>query len=278
MGYGNIHTSSLQERSHFWLKVCDSTDRCGYADSLGNVKIELGKYSYCFTDTMYTFAVVYKASAGIVAINKKEEELFKVYTVDNGPDYYSEGLFRIVKNNLIGFANRTGDVVIKPQFTYVEPFGDGLAAYCNSCKVEQKEEHVSLSDGLWGFVNKRGEIVYQAKYKRIQSLVFNKWIYGNGIDLFVVINGKLSKLTENEQMQLVDELIALKEYEKALEILKKAEKSDPNDYHILISIASIYKQQGDNENAIVYCNKIIEKGDEKEKEIAAGMIRGLSIK
>ena len=71
----------------------------GYINLKGDTVIALGKYFYCYTDTLKKFAIVLKKGDGCIAIDRNENKLFEVFWYDNGPDYISEGLFRI-KNNV----------------------------------------------------------------------------------------------------------------------------------------------------------------------------------
>ncbi len=51
-----------------------------------------------------------------------------MFRFDNGPDYIKEGLFRIInEENLIGFADSLGNVVIPPVFKFAYPFSHGKA-------------------------------------------------------------------------------------------------------------------------------------------------------
>lgn len=50
--------------------------------------------------------------SGWIAINTKGEFLFKAYPFDNGPDYFSNGLIRVIQDNKIGYANKRGEIVI----------------------------------------------------------------------------------------------------------------------------------------------------------------------
>ncbi len=145
----------------------ENPDLCGYVDHKGRVVIPFGKYQHCFTEVWSRFAVVYHAKKGLIAIDRKEKVLFKVMSVDNGPDYPSEGLFRIIKDNKIGFANINGEVVIKPKFTAALPFSEGLAAFCEDCILVKQGEHQSWQKGKWGFIDKSGNIVIPAKYDNV---------------------------------------------------------------------------------------------------------------
>ncbi|MBK7939598.1 MAG: WG repeat-containing protein [Lewinellaceae bacterium] len=60
---------------------------------------------------------------------------------------FREGLtFLRGKNNLWGFADTTGKVVIKPQFNEVRPFSEGIAAVVDT-------------SGNWIFINKTGNVI-----------------------------------------------------------------------------------------------------------------------
>src|SRR5689334_17678782 len=69
-------------------------NRYGYKNLHGDIIIPAGKYSFCFTDTFRTYAVVSLPSKGFVAIDRKENILYSVFPFDNGPDYIEDGLFR----------------------------------------------------------------------------------------------------------------------------------------------------------------------------------------
>ncbi len=54
---------------------------------------------------------------------------------DNGPDYFSDGLARIVSpSGKFGFINKKLEVVIEPQFDFVTPFDEGRAHVCEGCR------------------------------------------------------------------------------------------------------------------------------------------------
>src|SRR5438309_669023 len=57
---------------------------------------------------------------------------------------FSEGLAYVEINDLYGFIDTTGSLVIPPQFDEVESFSEGRAA-------------VSNSSGKWGFIDRDGK-------------------------------------------------------------------------------------------------------------------------
>ena len=54
------------------------------------------------------FSIEYKEGEGFHALDKTGSVLFTIFPFDNGPDYPSEGLFRIIEDGRIGFANEHG--------------------------------------------------------------------------------------------------------------------------------------------------------------------------
>ncbi|WP_312901093.1 WG repeat-containing protein [Chryseobacterium taichungense] len=86
--------------------------------------------------------------------------LYRPFFYDNGADYFSEGVRRFVKNGKVGFADRNGMVIIKPEHDFVSSFNYGYAAYCDGCDWEKTEdEHKAIIGGTWGIMNFKGETV-----------------------------------------------------------------------------------------------------------------------
>ncbi len=66
--------------------------------------------------------------ARAVFIDPTGKELAQALMFDNGPDYYQNGYARIVNGEgLIGFIDRTGKVVLQPQFIDAQSFCEGKA-------------------------------------------------------------------------------------------------------------------------------------------------------
>lgn len=134
----------------------------GYKNLNGDTVIALGKYSVCLTDTFRTFAIVAvaKPNWGFVAIDRQENILYKIFLYDSGPDYPSDGLFRILVDNKIGYADSaTGLIVIKPQFDCAWPFENGEAKVSNDCKTQADEEHFIWLSDKWYYIDKFGHKV-----------------------------------------------------------------------------------------------------------------------
>jgi hypothetical protein len=91
--------------------------------------------------------------------NSKKTTLYEVFLYDNGPDYPSEGLIRIVKNGKIGYANaKTYKIVITPQFDCAFPFENGKAKVSNKCQTVKEGEHSVWTSENWQYVDKKGKL------------------------------------------------------------------------------------------------------------------------
>jgi len=66
------------------------------------------------------------------------------------PQSKPDGLFRIVQNNKHGYIDRTGKIVIPPQFDDAGPFSEGLA----DVKIGEK----------WGYVDGTGKVVISPQF------------------------------------------------------------------------------------------------------------------
>lgn len=72
---------------------------------------------------------------------------------------FSHGLARFMEDDLYGYINKKGEVVIEPRFTWAKKFCNGLAA------VQVRME----AGGKWGFINTQGELVIDAVYNEVED-------------------------------------------------------------------------------------------------------------
>ena len=128
-----------------------------YVNSEGDTIIPYKKYVTSYTDTITTFGIV-GTNRKLIGINQQGEELYEVYFYDNGPDYVSEGLFRIIQNGKIGYADKKGKIVIQPQFKCASPFNNGKAKVTFKCTKEKDVYgHTRTKNNTWFFINSKGE-------------------------------------------------------------------------------------------------------------------------
>jgi len=134
----------------------------GYKNLQGEIVIPLGKYQQCFTDTFKSFAFVYDdmlTNSKVIAIDRNEKILFEAYMFDNGPDWLEEGLFRIIRNGKIGYADVNGFIIIVPKYECAGQFENGIAKvslHCNLVKSENDPEHTSMESDSWFYIDKKG--------------------------------------------------------------------------------------------------------------------------
>lgn len=147
----------------------------GYKDERGQVAIPC-QYEHACPFSEYGIANVVMHLKRTVDQNEYEPFCFRLDTkgciveqaffIDNGCDYYEEGLARYVQNNKIGFSNERGQHVIKAAFDMAFPFTNGVAVVSNGCKVVYKKFQGNPSEsypvyvgGKWGVIDKKGNII-----------------------------------------------------------------------------------------------------------------------
>lgn len=154
-----ISCSAQKADKDILIKVSSANEeQSGYVNLSGDTVVAFGQYYYLFTDTVRHFAIV-ASKEGLIGINKKDEKLFNVYMFDNGPDYYSEGLFRIIVNGKMGFANEKGKIVIEPKYSFAAPFYGGKAKVTFKHRLIGDDEHKEVKSDEWFYINKKAETI-----------------------------------------------------------------------------------------------------------------------
>jgi hypothetical protein len=156
-----VLTSACKEKSkksdYLTIFTDNKTHAQGYKNEKGEIVISSSKYDYCFTDTFKTFAIVAKPKIGIVAIDRIENVLYEVFNFDNGPDEPVHGLFRIIKNNKIGFADiKTGKIMIEPKYECAYQFENGKAKVSIQCTKIPEEEFEIWNSNNWYYIDFKG--------------------------------------------------------------------------------------------------------------------------
>ena len=110
----------------------------------------------CFkAKSTFQYCLIRQRDKGLVIVDKKGNEVYQIYYFDNGPDYAQDGLYRIRKNNKIGYADeQTGKIVIEPKYDCAYPFENGKADVGVGCQTQSDGEHSWWVGGKWHEVSK----------------------------------------------------------------------------------------------------------------------------
>ncbi len=124
------------------LTKYERNGKYGYRDETGRIEVH-ARYPFVYTDTIRDIGFVFDASSRqILCLDNRGVPLFNVFMVDNGPDYPSEGLFRIIGDDgLIGYSDLEGNIIIPPRYRFACPFKDGKARVSNDGYTLEEKEH-----------------------------------------------------------------------------------------------------------------------------------------
>jgi hypothetical protein len=111
---------------------------------------------------------------GWAYIDVRGKILIRPFIVDNGPDYFQEGLARFVESGKFGFFNQKGQVVIQPRFDFAAPFSEGLAAYCTGCQMKPEGEHRLVEGGIWGYMDPKGKAAITPRFEATENFASGK--------------------------------------------------------------------------------------------------------
>jgi len=110
------------------------------------------------TAALGPLAMVQDSGGNWVIVDDNKTILYEVFAYDNGPDYPSEGLIRVVKQGKIGYADaQTYAIVIAPQFDCAFPFENGKAKVSADCQTVKDGEHEVWTSDAWRYVDKKGQ-------------------------------------------------------------------------------------------------------------------------
>lgn len=159
------------QQNQTWFKTCDSvnTNLCGYATEDGTITISTGKYDFCYSNEFNTIAFV-KLKSKVWAINKQETLLFEIYCEKQQPDSPVDGIFRIVKNNKIGYANLEGEIIVPPKYDAGTAFINGMAFINVGCITNTEKNETFWKGGKWGAINLKGDVVIPIQYSNMNFL------------------------------------------------------------------------------------------------------------
>jgi hypothetical protein len=96
----------------------------------------------------------------------RDNTIVQTHYYDNGPDYFLEGLARVISNNKFGFIDEQLNIVIPPKYDFAFPFKNGLATVCTGCTSQKIGGHSEITGGFWGEIDNEGNIVTPLKYRK----------------------------------------------------------------------------------------------------------------
>lgn len=146
------------------LEPFETAHATGYRDASGAVSIRPNyAFGLPFLETGIA-AVVDKM--GWAYIDCAGTVLIRPFVIDNGPDYFHEGLARFVQGRMIGFMNRSARIVVPARYRFAEPFNNGFALVCTDCRKIVSGEHGTISGDHWGVIDAGGSLVVPATHSR----------------------------------------------------------------------------------------------------------------
>lgn len=155
----------------------------GYRDNSGNVVIS-PRFELAHKFSPEGIAAVVDEK-GWAYIDRAGHIAVRPLVVDNGPDYFREGLARFSRDGKVGFFDRHGKVVIHPLYAHAEPFFEGRAAVCEGCTAIEEGEHRAVRGGKWGFIDRAGRLVIPLRFagagnfenSRARVRLATEWLY-----------------------------------------------------------------------------------------------------
>lgn len=151
--------SSCYGNEYSRLFAVEKNGLYGYTNAKGDTVIDC-VYPLVYTDIITHIGFVADSTGHIKCFNHKGTYLFEVFKYDNGPDYPSEGLFRIVgKDGLIGFADTKGNLVIPPRYKFAYPFTNGKAKVTDTGTLmidsQDIDRHEYWQSDKWYFISRK---------------------------------------------------------------------------------------------------------------------------
>lgn len=136
-----------QENDTLYIFYDEQTEFPGYMNAAGDTVIEAGVFEIAISEVFVDFFLVIDPIGKAYAINRDLDTLYEVYWFDNGPDYIEEGMFRIVEDGMIGYANEKGEIVIPPKYKCARVFQDGWAEVAYDCeRIPEGEFYIERSN------------------------------------------------------------------------------------------------------------------------------------
>jgi tetratricopeptide (TPR) repeat protein len=201
-------------------------------------------------------------------------------------------------NDKVGY----NQIILRKGFTYLDK---GISMFPNRLDLRfgkvfmlgQIGNYQAFTDEIiktldYSKINKNAWLWSENKVKPNAETFMLESIQGYVVQLYNTNNDDLlenmKQISENVLKYYPDNVVSLsdlsivfmirKEYDKAIQVLLKAERLAPGDAIVLNNIAEAYKRKGDNANAVAYYEKVLKYGDEEAKQSARNAIDQLQKK
>lgn len=157
---GYVRTAKIEPYKRPEILAYEDGGKYGYRNLAGEVVIE-PRYIHAlnFLETGIGAVVDDK---GWAYIDISGKVVLRPVTVDNGPDYFKEGLARFFEDGKMGFFDRTGRIVVPARFEWIAPFSDGRARFCEGCAKKPEDEHgehFRMTGKRWGYIDRTGRVI-----------------------------------------------------------------------------------------------------------------------
>lgn len=81
----------------------------------------------------------------------------------NAGDGFSDGLARVLVGDKTVFIAPSGQVVLQPEFDSVQNFSEGLAVV-NTGEVVDTHTRIAIKKGKWGYINQKGRLIIPLRF------------------------------------------------------------------------------------------------------------------